>query len=411
MKAQPAITPLQHQLLKNLRARGRITFADYMRECLYHPEFGYYSRPEAQRFADFYTSVDVHPIFGRLLARQLAEMWQVLGCPAEFFAVEAGAGTGRLAAQILDFAARELPDFYEALRYVAVEQSPARCAAHDAAFGAHVSAGRAVSAAQLPQEIAAGCVVSNELLDALPVHRVVVKSGVLREVYVGLRAGRAREEMRSDRAVSDQLQQERRPELQPELQEELREGLQEELGPLSSPEVGEYFLRQGIELREGQQAEAGLDACRGICDVGRRLDRGFVLTVDYGHAAAELYNERHMRGTLLAYSKHHVSEDYLLAPGEQDLTAHVNFTALDVWGSRAGLARTGCVSQMAFLVALGRANEFADLYAPGASEVERVRARLLLKTLLHPEGMGETFQVCIHHRGIAAPRLTGLSGI
>jgi SAM-dependent MidA family methyltransferase len=407
VKAQPAITPLQQQFVKSLHAQGRITFADYMRECLYHPEFGYYSRPEAQRFADFYTSVDVHPIFGRLLARQLAEMWQVLGCPAEFFAVEAGAGTGRLAAQILDFAARELPDFYQALRYVAVEQSAARRAAHGAAFGAHVSAGRAASAAQLPAEIAAGCVLSNELLDALPVHRVVVKSGDLREVYVGLRAGRAREEMRSDRVVSDQLQQEPRQELRGELQEEL----QEELGPLSSPEVAEYFLQQGIELREGQQAEAGLDACRWILDVGRRLDRGFVLTVDYGHEAAELYNERHMRGTLLAYSKHRVSEDYLLAPGEQDLTAHVNFTALNLWGSRAGLARTGCVSQMAFLVAMGRTNEFADLYLPGASEVERVRARLLLKTLLHPAGMGETFHVCIHHKGIAAPRLTGLSGI
>jgi SAM-dependent MidA family methyltransferase len=154
-----------------------------------------------------------------------------------------------------------------------------------------------------------------------------------------------------------------------------------------------------------------LEACEWIQDVGRRLDRGFVMTVDYGHEAAELYNERHMRGTLLAYSEHRASEDFFVSPGEQDLTAHVNFTALDVWGRRAGLSRTGCVSQMAFLVALGRANEFADLYDEDSSEVERIRARLLLKSLINPEGMGETFQVYIQHKGIAQPHLTGLQGI
>jgi SAM-dependent MidA family methyltransferase len=133
MKAPPATTPLQHQLAERIRVHGPMPFADFMRECLYHPRLGYYSRPEAQRFADFYTSVDVHPIFGRLLARQLAEMWQLLGCPGEFWAVEGGAGTGRLAAQVLDFVARELPVFYKAMRYVAVEQSEARRAAAAAA--------------------------------------------------------------------------------------------------------------------------------------------------------------------------------------------------------------------------------------------------------------------------------------
>src|SRR5690349_24576692 len=101
-----------------------------MRECLYHPQCGYYSKGESRRLADFYTSVDVHPIFGRLLARQLAEMWEMLGQPSEFIAVEAGAGSGRLAAQILAFAAAKLPKFYGALRYFAVEQSAARRERH-----------------------------------------------------------------------------------------------------------------------------------------------------------------------------------------------------------------------------------------------------------------------------------------
>jgi SAM-dependent MidA family methyltransferase len=185
----------------------------------------------------------------------------------------------------------------------------------------------------------------------------------------------------------------------------------EQTGALSSGEIVEYFGEQKIIVREGQQAEVNLEACKWILDVGRKLHRGFVLTIDYGHEAAELYNERHMRGTLLAYSDHRATEEFLERPGEQDLTAHVNFTALDLWGRRAGLERTGSVSQMAFLIALGRANEFADLYDEDSSEVERVRARLLLKTLVHPEGMGETFQVFIQHKGIPQPHLTGLAGI
>ena len=130
--------------------------------------------------------------------------------------------------------------------------------------------------------------------------------------------------------------------------------------------------------------------------------------MDYGREARELYNERHMRGTLLAYHQHRAGEDFYRAPGEQDLTAHVNFTALDLWGRRAGLERAGLVSLAQFLLALGRGNEFADLYEEGQSEVERLRARLLLKNLIHPEGMGETFQVFIQYKGVETPLLTGL---
>ncbi len=178
----------------------------------------------------------------------------------------------------------------------------------------------------------------------------------------------------------------------------------------STPAIEQYFREQGIALQEGQQAEACLNACRWIEDAGRAIGRGFVLTIDYGHEARALYNERHNRGTLLAYRDHGVTEEVLDAPGEQDLTSHVNFTALQVWGRRSGLERTGLVTQSQFLVALGRANEFADLYEPGQSEVEKLRARLLLKNLIHPEGLGEKFQVLIQHKGIENPSLTGLSG-
>jgi len=376
MTRSAAPTPLAHRLTARIRERGPITFADYMRECLYDPDHGYYSRAETRRHADYYTSVDVHPIFGRLLARQLAEMWELLGHPAPFHAVEVGAGVGRLAAHILDFAARALPEFYSALAYVGVEQSAARRAAHAAALAPHVAAGHFSSAAQLPAAIASGCIFSNELFDALPVHRVIAQGGNLLEMYVGISG----------------------------------EELCEVLAPPSTPALSGYFAEQGIALQEGQQAEVCLDACRMMEEFGRRLGRGFVLTVDYGHEAAELYNNRHMRGTLLAYQQHRASEVFFAAPGEQDLTAHVNFTALDLAGRRMGLERAGLVSQSRFLLALGRANEFADLYDEAQSETDRLRARLLLKNLIHPEGLGETFRVLLQQKGLATPpSLAGLA--
>ncbi len=374
MRAQAARTPLAALLAERIRARGPIPFAEFMKECLYHPEHGYYSRAESQRVADYYTSPEVHPIFGRLLARQFAEAWEQLGRPGTFWLVEAGAGTGRLARQVLDFAGRELPEFYRALRYVAVERSAPRRAAQQSLLERHLAAARPVSAEELPAEISEGCIFSNELLDALPVHRVLWERGELREIYVDLE------------------------------EEEFRE----RVGPLSTSALADYFSLQDATLIEGQQAEAGLAACEWIEDAGRRLGRGFVLTVDYGHEARELYDERHLRGTLLAYRRHHASEDFFAEPGEQDLTAHVNFTALDLWGRRAGLERLGLISQAHFLLALGRRNEFADLYDPNQTESERLRARLLLKNLIYPEGLGETFQVCVQQKNAGKPRLTGL---
>jgi SAM-dependent MidA family methyltransferase len=363
-------------LAARIRANGPIPFSEFMRECLYHPEHGYYSRPGTHRFGDYYTSVDVHPIFGRLLARQLAEMWAVLGSPRPFLAVESGASVGRLAANILDFATRELPDFYAAMKYVAVERSPARRGEHASRLASHAAKGHVSSSAEIPASVPTGCIFSNELLDALPVHRLLMKDGELREVYVGIEGDRFTEVPREP----------------------------------STPLLEPYFREQGIVLEEAQQAEVCLDACRWIEDAGGAIGRGFVMTVDYGHEARALYDDRHNRGTLLAYRDHIVTENVLDAPGEQDLTSHVNFTALDLWGRRAGLERTGLVTQSQFLVALGRANEFADLYETGQSEVEKLRARLLLKNLIHPEGLGEKFQVLIQHKGIENPRLTGLSG-
>jgi len=373
MRPRPAATPLGVILAERIRAHGPITFAEYMETCLYHPQHGYYANPGQQARRDYFTSVDAGPLFGRLLARQFQEMWERLGRPREFCLVEAGAGTGALAKQILDFAAESLQEFTDALRYVAVERTAARRSEHARVLEAHSTRGWVISSEDLPEEIPCGCIFSNELLDALPVHRVVFEKGALRELCVTIGEG----------------------------------GFREEIGALSTVELSEYFQEQGITLQEGQQAEVCLAARGWIESACRKLGRGFVLTIDYGHEARELYDEHHMRGTLLAYSQHRASEDYFGAPGEQDLTAHVNFTALDLRGRRSGLARTGFTTQTNFLLALARKSRMADLEDENLSEQERTRRRLLFKTLIHPEGMGETFQVFAQHKGIEAPLLSG----
>ena len=371
------MTPVEELLAERIRRDGAIPFADFMRECLYHPVHGYYSKVESQRFADYYTSVDVHPIFGRLLARQFAEMWEHLGRPKEFLLVEAGAGTGQLAKHILDFSEAKLPGFYGALLYVAVERSALRREQAVVRLQRQAEAGHFRTSVELPAQIPAGCVFSNELIDALPVHRIVMGAHELQEIVVGFRDGR----------------------------------FVDAVAPLSTCTINEYFATQGVTLKEGQHAEAGLEACDWIAEVGRRIERGFVLTIDYGHRATDLFDEHHMRGTLLAYRNHRVNEDFYVSPGEQDLTAHVNFTALETWGKRSGLETAGFTSQTAFLLALGQKNEFVDLYDEGQSEAEQIRARLQLKMLIHPEGMGERFQVLVQQKGVAGPPLGGLAGI
>jgi SAM-dependent MidA family methyltransferase len=304
-------------------------------------------------------------------------MWENLGRPEEFTLVEAGAGVGRLALHILDFCASKLSDFYRALKYVAVERSASRREQIAGRLKQHAEAGQATVSAEIPLHNSAECLFSNELVDALPVHRVVLQGGAPKEIFVGFKEGR----------------------------------FAEHIAELSTCAIAEYFAAMGITLHEGHQAEVGLEACDWITEVGRRLERGYVLTIDYGHRATELFDDHHMRGTLLAYQDHRATENYYASPGQQDLTAHVNFTALETWGKRSGLEISGFTSQTAFLLALGKRNEFADLHDDGETETDRVRARLQLKTLIHPEGMGERFQVLIQEKGVSGARLTGLAGI
>jgi SAM-dependent MidA family methyltransferase len=352
-----------------------MTFERYMAQCLYHPEFGYYTTgcERTGVAGDYFTSSDLHPVFARLVARQAAEMWKVMGEPQPFTWVEMGAGRGLFAADFLTWSAVALPEFYAALEYAAIEPGALqrqRIEARLAGFGNKVRL-----LADLEELApATGCFFSNELVDAFPGHVVARVEGRLKEIYV------AAEE----------------------------DDLREKPGPISDPAVAAYVARYAPHLEEGHRVEVNRHAQTWIKTVAAKLVRGFVLTIDYGDMANRLFTPDRPRGTLLAYRGHTATEDFFTAPGETDLTAHVNFSALVDAGKAAGLDFAGFTTQERFLLALGEANQFADAYDPDQTEPERLQARLKLKRLISPEGMGTIFKVLIQQRAVPNAALAGL---
>ncbi len=348
-----------------------------MRECLYHPQYGYYmqGRERTGKRGDYFTSADLHPIFARLVARQAVEMWENLTQPKRFTWAEMGAESGWFAQDFLGWVAEKRPDFLASLDYVVIE--PAACQRER--LLERVGAGfrekpvRIMSSLEELEPVT-GCFFSNELVDAFPVHVVTRLKGRLREIYVTGEGGE----------------------------------LGESPGPLSDSRVAASVARYANQLEEGHRLEVNLTAADWIRTVREKLHRGFILTVDYGDLAQRLYTPDRPRGTLMAYTRHRASEDFFSAPGEQDLTAHVNFSALIDAGKLAGLELEGFTTQERFLMAWGETNQFADLYNSGETEEEKLRARLKLKRLIYPPDMGTVFKVLIQSKGLAALPLTGL---
>jgi SAM-dependent MidA family methyltransferase len=367
---------LQDILTERIFSRGRITFADFMAACLYEPGLGYYTSPGRKVGAegDFYTSITVHAAFGRVIAREIAQMWHCMGTPAEFTLVECGAGNGRLACDIMDYLAEREAKFYGSLTLVLVEKEPSLEAAQREMLAAHVD-----RMTWLPPERFAsgdftfsGCLYSNELIDALPVHRVMMASDGLREIYVTLKEGE----------------------------------FVEESGELSTPEIGEYLKRVAVELHPGQLAEVNLNGPKWLKTVSKALRSGFVLTIDYGYPAEEMYTPRRKQGTLLCYYRHQTEENPYIRLGLQDITSHVDFTTLMKCGEDLGLHNVWFGEQYRFLLSTGIVEEIEAIESSNVSDEEKLRLRLTLKKLIMPEGgMGDTFKVLIQSKGVDAPRL------
>jgi len=350
---------------ERIREQGPITVAEFMDLALYAPEVGYYARAAQRsgRTGDFFTSVDVGPVFGALLAERFAAWWRSMGA-GRIDLVEVAAGNGRLARDILDAAARRDPAFYTAITVHLVERSARARAAHPGVLVSH-GPRLASSGVTMPAGIH-GIVFANELLDALPVHLVEMGAAGLSEVYVELESGR----------------------------------LVDRPGPLSNPALADYLSDAGITLGAGARAEINLAAVNWVAGVAARLRRGFLVLIDYGYEAAELYSEARARGTLATYHRHLVDAPdtgvrtgpaWLADPGSRDLTSHVDFTSVRRAAERAGLETVAVTTQTRFLLdVLEDSPLVAEFSAP-----DRLAERLALKTLLMPGGLGSTLTVMV----------------
>jgi len=383
------LNELRRIIEQEILERGPIRFSRYMELCLYHPELGYYSRQAGQfgKAGDFYTSSDVHAVFGRLLARQFDEMWRVLGSPATIVLRELGPGRGLFAQDVLDWSQKKFPEFFQALRYELVEQSPALRLRIETTLTRHLETGKAELSTRTENSGAeaqrlAGLdgttevvpfpqiVFANEFFDALPVDVVSTKGSL----WIG--------------ATNGQFVETWVP---------------------SSEEELEFLDRYSVHPEEGERIEVplqSLETMRAACN----FERGFTVVVDYGYTRDEQLAGRH-RGTLKAIRQHSVSANPYEAPGEQDITADVNFTALAATAESQGMHAQKLVTQSQFLMGIGEANQFADAFEECRLPQERAKVALQLKHLATPAGVGESFHVLVASKGVQAETVSRLSGL
>ena len=373
---------LREKIVAEIRQCGPIPFSRYMEMCLYDAELGYYSRNAEQfgKAGDFYTSSDVHAVFGRLLARQLEEMWQVLGRPGQVEILELGPGRGLFAQDVLDWSEKKFPGFFTALHYSLVERSPALRERLRVTLGRHFDSGRSSLPELTPESSAFGrslapevplIVFANEFFDALPVEMVSPEGQLL----ISERDGR----------------------------------FVETWGPTSG-EVLDFLDLFSVRPEPGERLEACLLAQRYAQCIANLITRGLLVFVDYGYTRQEQLAGRH-RGTLTAYRQHSVSASPYEAPGEQDITTHVNFSSLSAAVERSGMLAQPLLTQSRFLLGIGEQNQFADAFEDCRLPQERAKVALQLKHLVTPAGLGESFQVLVCSRGVESEQVAHLSGL
>ncbi len=357
-------TPLQHWIATRLETTGPVPFAQFMEWCLYHPEHGYYTAGRVRVGADegdFTTSPHVSTVFARCLARFVTTLDRTLGHPEPFTLIEGGPGEGRLAGDLLDTLAQREPELYGRLVYHLDEVSPALRARQHRALETHrerVNDGR-------PQYLVTGLYLSNELVDAIPVHRLLRRDRELLEVWVEWNG----------------------------------EQLREVLRPPADPAVA--AAAEALDPSDGCLVEVRPGAARWLEQAAACLERGALVTVDYGDTAHRLFGPHRPDGTCVGYRGHRQTQDLLAAPGEQDLTAQVDFTDLARRGEELDLVNAPLQKQREFLFANGLLEELEEVEASDRTELEKLELRQAVAPLLMPgAGMGDAFKVLVQGKGI-----------
>ena len=370
---------VEHEIGKLIQQHGRITFARFMQACLYSPGGGFYSARDGRINNHFGTSPTSHPVFGALIARQLEQMWRLLGEPPVFHVIEVGSGDGTLARSIGDACWGMDPRFGQALYYVAADYEPGLLQSRDHTFDWVNENGDPTSPSEqgLGLEIqrvkteglrafrnVVGCVLCNELIDNFPVHRFAIQGGRVKEVYVTTAQG----------------------------------NLTEVLDKPSSPRIEKRLAGLGLSLPEGYRGEVNLALEDWARQISGALDRGFILTIDYGELAADLYSPQNYGGTLVCYNRHAAGSDPYQDIGQQDITCQVDFTSLIRMGDRHGLATVGYTSQSRFLENLGFSDFLDSLEAQGLSDARAELNRIAMMTLVDPNEYGD-FKVLAQAKG------------
>ncbi len=358
---------LTDRLRERIRREGAITFYDWMNAALYDSAQGYYCTPARLKWGragDYRTSPERSVLFAATFARYFAKLYQELGSPASWTLIEVGAGNGQFAAGMLDTLRLRSPRTYAATTYVIDDISTdARSRAETllAEFGERVQFSRLCQLTTLRQ----GVIFSNELLDAFPVHRVMMQAGELREYFVGVDA----------------------------------DGKFEWTLAPPSQTLSEYLTQVGVRLAEGQVAEINPGIEDWLKSVSSKLNEGYVVTVDYGDEAQELYNPSvHPEGTLRAFRQHQFVDDVLARPGEQDITSSVDWTLVQQAGARLGLEAVEFARQDRFLLDAGLLDELEIKASEAADEAEELRLRTSAREMILPNGMAGSFQVLVQEK-------------
>ncbi len=361
---------LQEIIADRIKKEGAISFRDFMEMALYYPDYGYYTSADTEigRSGDFYTSAHIHPVFGALIGKQIAEMWEAMGRPDSFYIIEMGAGKGYVAHDMLAYL--EGTEFFEAVHYVIVEINKHLIKKQQQLL--HRYHDKIHWALTLKETTSVtGCLFSNELLDAFPVHLIYYDGGKLHEIYVTIK------------------------------QDNFCEVYEE-----CSLEIINYLHEFSISLPRDYRTEVNLDIRKWLKDVSSTIGNGFIFTIDYGYSAAEYYSPLRKAGTIMCYYRHQINDNPYQHVGLQDISAHVNFSAVKKWGEEYGFDCLGFAPQGTFLVSLRIDETLQANYAKDDFTHHDIYA---VSRLVSPEGLGESHKVLIQNRGNIKQLLSGYS--
>lgn len=358
---------LKEIIVEKIRQQGPVSFRDFMEMALYYPGLGYYTsgKEKIGDNGDYYTSPWLTSIFGEMIAKQFEEMWKILG-RKNFTIVEYGGGNGMLCRDIIQQLEKN-NDLHDKLRYRIIEKKERIPGDQQLNFSGKLSWHESLD--DMP--IFDGVILSNELVDNFSINQVVMQEELM-EVFVDYK----------------------------------NDGFIELLQPASAV-LKDYLAQLGIALPKGFRTEINLQAIDWIKNIARRLHKGFVVTIDYGYSSTDLYNANRSKGTLVCYHQHAINYCPYINIGEQDITTHVNFSALNHWGTKSGLQYNGFTNQAHFLLGLGLTEHINKKEQISKNNFKtNTNQALLLHTFL--SDIGRKFKVLIQNKGIPKPKLSGL---